>query len=445
MFVNRVNTECQTKAPYGIKTMHHYLLSILAFLNVAVTAGADWAQYLGPNRNAVALDAELARSWPDSGPRKLWSFPLGAGHGGASVQGGKVFVLDRIANQRDILRCIDFATGQEKWTFSYDAPGRHSHPGSRSVPTVDDEYVWSVGPFGHFYCIRRKTHQPVWSTHILDEFEAEEPHWGVAQSPLLYRDMVMVAPQGKKGGVVAFDKKTGNLKWASRKLTGIPCYVSPTLANIGGIDQIIMISASDEDDESIQGEVVSFEASNGQALWSYRDFNTFVNIAPPTLIEDGRLFLTNGSKGGHFDPISIMLQVQRKGGAFVVKELFRTGEAAGKMHPPVLHEGYLYFNGIRRPNRMRCLSLAGAVMWDESPDFQLGAFILADGLILNQDGKSGNLHLIEPSPKGYKELAKAELFPNKKGEPWAPLALSNGKLLIRDGRQMICVDLENPN
>ncbi|MHC4440659.1 MAG: outer membrane protein assembly factor BamB family protein [Planctomycetota bacterium] len=267
----------------------------------------------------------------------------------------------------------------------------------------------------------------------------------MAQSPLICRDMAIVAPQGEKVGVVAFDKKTGDLRWASRKLTGIPCYVSPMLVKIGGIEQIIMISASDRDDKSIKGEVVSLEPSNGQPLWAYRDFNTFVNIAPPTVIGDGRLFLTNGSYGGQFDPISVMLKVSRKGGSFVVNELFRTGEVAGKMHPPVHHDGYLYFNGIRKPNAMCCLSLDGKVMWRESPNFQLGAFILADGLILNQDGKSGDLYLIEPSPDGYKELAKAELFSDKKGEPWAPLALSDGKLLIRDGRQMICVDLENPN
>ncbi len=417
-------------------------LSTLAVTLVAVAAQADWPQYLGPNRNATTEEAKLARSWPDGGPKKLWSFPLGTGHGGASIRDGEVFVLDRIVDQSDILRCIDLVTGAEKWKYSYDAPGRHSHPGSRAVPTVDNQYVWVVGPFGHFHCISRKTHQPVWSTHILDEFDAGEPNWGVAQSPLIYRDMVIVAPQGKKGGVVAFDKKTGEVRWASRKLTGVPCYVSPTLANIGGFDQIIMISANDRDDESIQGEVVSLNPVNGQPLWSYRDFNTFVNIAPPTVIGDGRLFLTNGSSNNQFPPIAIMLKVTCKGDDFVVEELFRTGEAAGKVHPPVLHDGYLYFNGIRKPNRMRCLSLDGRVMWDEAPDFQLGAFILADGLILNQNGKNGDLHLIEPSPDGYKELATAELFPDKKGEPWAPLALSDGKLLIRDGAQMICLELE---
>jgi outer membrane protein assembly factor BamB len=426
-------------------TMKHCVIVTGVLVIMASAVHADWPQYLGPDRNAVASGFKPARSWPDSGPRKLWSFPLGRGFGGASVHGGEVFVLDRIANQSDVLRCIDFETGAQKWTYTYDAPGRHPYPGSRAVPTVDKHHVWIVGPFGHLHCIDRKTHRPVWRTHIIDEFEAQTPRWGVSQSPLIYQDMVIVSPQGKKGGVVAFDKTTGKPRWVSRALTGSPCYVSPILANIGDTDQVIMISASDRDDTSIRGEVVSFDPANGHALWSYQGFNTFVNIAPPAVVGNGRLFLTNGSIGAQFDPISIMLEVKRTGAGFVVNELYRTGEAAGKMHPPVQHDGYLYFNGIRKPRGMRCLSLDGKVMWDDGPDFHMGAFALAGGLILNQDGQSGDLCLIEPSPQGYRELARAELFPGKTGDPWAPLAFSHGKLLIRDGRRMVCVDLEHPN
>lgn len=425
--------------------MKHFWIAILTVTIIAVTAQADWAQYLGPNRNATADEAKLARSWSDGGLKKLWAVPLGIGHGGASVHGGEVFVLDRIVDQSDILRCIDLATGAEKWSYSYAAPGKHPHPGSRAVPTVDADYVWAVGPFGHLHCISRKTHQPVWSTNILEQFDAEKPGWGVAQSPVLYKDLVIVAPQGKKGGVVALDKKTGDLRWASRKLTGKPCHVSPVLATFGGIDQVIMISQYDKKDDSFKDEVVSFEASTGKELWTYDGLDSFANITPATVIDDSRLFLTSGSYNGSYVPISIMLAVKREGDGFVVEETFRTEETGAKIHPPVLHNGYLYINGAQKPGGMRCMSLEGEIIWSEAPDFSLGAMMLAGGLILNQNGKTGGLHLIEPSPDGYKELSKAELFPDKKGEPWAPLAFSDGKLLIRDGAQMVCVDLENPN
>ncbi len=132
-------------------------IPVLVSFLIATAAQADWPQYLGPERNAMVTDADLARSWPDGGPEILWSFPLGRGYGGASVHSGEVFVLDRVADRSDVLRCIDLETGTGKWNYTYSAPGKHPHPGSRAVPTVDAAYVWVVGPFSHFHCISRKT------------------------------------------------------------------------------------------------------------------------------------------------------------------------------------------------------------------------------------------------------------------------------------------------
>ncbi len=425
----------------NMKTLYRGSLSVFAFFVTVTAVQADWPQYLGPDRNAVASDFRLARSWPEGGPKIRWSAPLGRGYGGASVQCGEVFILDRIANQSDVLRCMDLATGTETWHYAYDAPGRHPHPGSRAVPTVDADHVWTVGPFGQLHCISRKTHAPVWRHDLARTFETEIPRWGVSQSPLIHRDTVIVAPQGKKAGVVALDMKTGELRWASRRLAGVPGYVSPISTKIGGMDQIVMISASDRDDESVRGEVVGLDPASGDVLWTYGGFNAFVGIATPAVVGDGKLFLTNASTGGHWDPISVMLKVQRRGQGFQVEELFRTGAAAGKMQVPVVHEGHLYFNAVRKPKALCCMSLDGKVMWDNGPDFYLGAFALADNLFLIQDGKNGDLCLIDPNPEGYKELARARLFPKVSGEPWAPLALSDGKLLIRDGEQMLCVDV----
>ena len=427
--------------------MKRSLLFLTLILAITSTeTWADWPQYLGPDRNASAPEARLAKTWPERGPRKLWSFSLGTGYGGASVQGGEVFVLDRIVGKKDILRCIDLQSGKELWNFSYNATGKHPHPGSRSVPTVDEEYVWIVGPFGHLHCVSRETHQAVWKKNLLEEFEAEKPGWGVAQSPLLHRDTIIVAPQGEKAGVVAFDKRTGLLRWASRKLSGHSCHVSPVLALIGGVVQVIMISPCDRKNEAIKNEVVAFHASSGQPLWTYDGLTSFACIAPATVIDDSRIFLTDCSYNGSYDPVSIMLEVTRKGDSFVVRELWKTEEVGSKIHPAVLHNEHLYLNNCGRDKGMMCLSLDGTLVWekDSAPSFHLGAMALADGLILSQNGANGDLHLIEPSPKGYRELAKVELFSLERDEPWAPLALSDGKLLVRNSNQMICLDLQNP-
>lgn len=404
----------------------------------------NWNQYLGPDRNASIDGTEILRSWTDAGPKELWSFPLGEGYGGASIFENEVFILDRKKGGSDILRCIDLYSGKEKWNYSYEAGGELPYPGSRAVPTVDKEFVWSVGPHGHFYCIDKKTHQPVWDHNLLAEYDGERPNWGVSQSPIIYKDLVIVAPQGKKAGVVAINKTSSELVWASRPLTGINFHVSPVLASFGGIDQVIVISPYDRKDSIKTPEVVSFNANSGVELWRYDGLRSFATIAPAMVIDEKRLFLTDCSYDGSYDPVSIMLEITKEGSDFKVKELFLTEEAGSKIHPAVLFEDHLYLNHTGNPNQMMCLTLDGKVVWEKSstPGFELGALILVNGLIINQNGKNGDIHLIEPSPEGYREVGKASFFTAKKSQAWAPLAYSNGKLVIRDLEKMVCIDLQ---
>jgi outer membrane protein assembly factor BamB len=90
---------------------------------------------------------------------------------------------------------------------------------------------------------------------------------------------------------------------------------------------------------------------------------------------------------------------------------------------------------------MVCLDLDGNVKWKtgRSPVvFDKGGFILADGLILSVNGTDdGMVYLIEPSPDGFKPLASAKMLETR--ESWGPLALSDGKLIIRDQKQMKCL------
>ena len=420
------------------------LLGFLCFLNSCVQ-NTNWNQYLGSDRNATVTGTNILRSWTAAGPKELWSFPLGEGYGGASIFDDEVFILDRKKGESDILRCLDFNSGEEKWNYSYESIGELPFPGSRAVPTVDDKYVWSVGPRGHFYCFDRNTHLPVWNHDLLEEFEGALSTWGVSQSPVIHKDLVIVAPQGGKAGVAAFNKMSGQLVWKSRPLSGHNFHVSPTLANFGETDQVIIISPYDRRDSTTYHEVVAFEANSGKELWKYDGLRSFATITPATVIDDKRLFLTDCSYNGNYDPVSIMLEITKNGAEFTVKELFLTEEAGSKIHPAVLYENHLYLNHTANLFQMTCMTLDGELMWEKdlAPGFELGALILVNGLILSQNGKNGDIHLIEPSPEGYNELGKASFFSSKKSQAWAPLAYSQGKLIIRDQEKMVCIDLQN--
>ena len=53
--------------------------------------------------------------------------------------------------------------------------------------------------------------------------------------------------------------------------------------------------------------------------------------------------------------------------------------------------------------------------------------------------EAGGLVLLEPNPKEYKELASSKVC----GETWVHPALANGRLYVRDAREVICLQLAN--
>ena len=342
------------------------------------------------------------------------------------------------------MRCLDLNSGEEIWNYSYEATGEISFPGSRTVPTVDKKYIWSVGPHGDLYCFDKKTRKPIWHHNLLEDFDRELTTWGVSQAPLIYEDLVIVAPDGKNAGVVAYNKFTGELAWKSRALSGHPTHVSPTLATFDGVNQVIVISPFDRRDSTLTHEVVAFDAQSGKELWQYTGLKSFLTVTPALVIDDQKLMLTDCSYDQGYNPVSIMLEITKAGADFEVIELFLTEEAGSKMHPAVQYENHLYLNHNGNPNQMKCLTMDGKVVWEEgeAPGFEMGAMILIDGLIINQNGKNGDIHLIKPSPDGYQELGKASFFSASKSQAWAPLAFSQGKLIVRDLEKMVCVDLQ---
>lgn len=427
-----------------MKLFRSFLLLIAAAMLIqSCNNPTNWNQYLGPDRNAIAKDAEILRDWGENGPKELWSYFLGEGYGGVAIYDDEVFILDREKGKKDILRCLDLKTGKELWNYGYLAEGELSYPGSRAVPTVDDKYIWTAGPLANLYCINKKSHEPVWKRDLKSQYSIHPTRWGYSQSPLLYNDLLIIGTHGDKAGVVAFNKESGEVIWESRPLTGYSYHASPTLASYGGVDQVIMISPYDRRDSTKTHEVVSFDANTGEELWTYHGLKSFATITPPIVVDESRLLFTDCSYNWNYAPITILVEVRKDEKGFEINELFLTEEAGCKMHPAVVFEDHIYVNSTGRPNQMQCLNLEGEVKWtqDSIPGFDLGGLVLIGDLIINQDGKNGDIYLIDPSPEGYKELGKASFFDSRKSQAWAPIAYYDGKIIVRDMEKMVCIDL----
>jgi len=389
----------------------------------------DWPVFQGPSGNCSSSEKGLLKKWPETGLKTLWTVKLNPGYGGPLTHDGKVYILDRIVNEDDRLRCLDLKTGVEEWIFSYNAPGKISYPGSRSHPAVDDKYVFIMGPFGDFYCISKKSHKPVWKKNILKDFDGAKPNWAVAQSPAFYKDTVIVAPVGKKAGAVAYKKNSGKIAWKSKPLKGKMTYASPVVTKIGKVDQVMILTTD---------EIVGVNVKSGKVLWSFNGWTCRIPIASPTHIGGGKVFATGGYGAG-----ACMFQVQKKGGKFTTKKLFKTKECNCQIQQPILYKDHLYLNGNDKGKRdgFICMDLKGNLKWrtGKSPNFDWGGIILADDMIYTIDGPAGDLCLVKPDPKGYREISRVHLLQGDK--IWSHMALSDGKLLLRDQTQLKCVDV----
>jgi outer membrane protein assembly factor BamB len=361
---------------------------------------------------------------------------MAAGFGGPAVVGGNVYLLDRDEKVGDTLRVLDLTTGKEQWTLAYEAPGSFMFAGSRTTPTVDGEYVYTVGPMGDLHAISTKTRKPAWRKNIWKEFggAAELPRWGIVQNPLIYGDLLIVAPQTAEAGVVAYDKLTGALKWKSAALSGIPGYVTPSIVQVAGEDHLVMITgAVGRGRNAKDGSVNGLDPRSGKVLWTYANWQCI--IPAPLAVDAGqdRVLITGAYGAG-----AAMIKVEKKGdGTFTVSELFKNPDFGAHTQPPVMHDGhfYVHYTTNDRNDGLVAMSLDGQVKWktDQQPPFVRGGSILADGLMLMADGNT-KLYLVEPSPAGFKPLASAVIL--EAGDNWAPLALAEGKLLVRGQKEL---------
>jgi outer membrane protein assembly factor BamB len=180
------------------------------------------------------------------------------------------------------------------------------------------------------------------------------------------------------------------------------------------------------------GSVNGLDPRSGKVLWTYAGWQCIIPVPQAVDAGEGRVLVTGAYGAG-----SVMLKVEKKGDTYAVSELFKNPDFGAHTQPPVLHNGHFYshYTINERSDGLVAMSMDGQVKWktDQQPPFVRGGSILADGLLLMTDGNT-KLYLVEPSPAGFKPLASAVIL--EPGDNWAPLALVDGKLLVRGQKEL---------
>ncbi len=247
--------------------------------------------------------------------------------------------------------------------------------------------------------------------------------WGMAASPLIVDDTVIVLPGGPDGrSVVAYDRRTGKQAWAA--LGDRQAYSSPMLVTLNGRRQLVVFAAS---------RLMGLSPDRGEVLWEYPWKTQYdVNASQPLIIGDSRVFISTGYGTG-----AALVELTEAAGRVSVREAWRHNRMKNQFTSSLLHDGYIY--GLDE-SILACLDAAtGALKW-KGGRYGYGQVMLAGGhlVVLTEDG---DLALVRASPERHQELVR---FPVLGGKTWNHPAMADGILLVRNINEMAAFDLRQP-
>lgn len=406
------------------------LRTLLAGLLWATVAQAgDWPQWLGPHRDGSS--SETVAAWKDA-PKVLWRQPVGEGNSSPVVAQGRVFVHAKVKDKdEEQVTAFDATTGKLLWQTVQPRAAFKSLYGNgpRATPAVQGDRLYTFGITGVLHCLETRLGKPVWEVNTLKEFGADNLFFGMSCSPLVEGNHVLVNVGGQGASVVAFDQDTGTVAW--KALDDKASYSSPIAFGRDPERQVVFLTREG---------LVSLNPKDGSLFWRFPMVDLlFESSSTPVRIGDMLVAssITYGSVG---------VRLEMKDGKPNATRVWKNDALTCYFSTPVaVGTDHLYLvSGTKPPTlspqaTLHCIDArTGKELWHKSKVGKYHAALLRTGdqkLLLLEE--AGNLALLDPNPKEYRELARAKIC----GETWAHPTLANGRLYVRDAQEIICLQL----
>ncbi len=387
---------------------------------------ASWAQFLGPRRDGISRETGLNTDWTKKKPAVVWKAATGPSFSSVSVVGDRLFTGEQ-RGSRDGILCIDAKKGKERW-YTDAAPGyldrQRQGAGPRATPTFHRGRLYVLMANGALLCLEADDGKKVWEVDLFDAAKTRPRddvyYWGMAGSPLVEGDLVIVQPGGNRdNSLVALRRDTGRLAWG---VGNDPAgYSSPIAIEAGGRRQIVSFTGR---------SAIGVDPAAGKLLWRFELGNEYdCNIATP-LWAEGLLFISAAYKTG-----SAALELTASGPKVkwqdkVLMNHFPTSVIAG---------GHVYgCHGDLAANMLKAVELAtGKEKWFERGTGKCSLLGLPGHLVLL--GERGTVWLIEANPDAF--VVKGKLEGLLGTRCWSQPAFLDKKLYLRDERQIVQIDL----
>jgi outer membrane protein assembly factor BamB len=392
---------------------------IVSNLVAGETNYTAWPNWMGPHHDGISSEAGWSTDWSEEGLPLVWKQTIGIGFSSVAIADGRLFTMGHVDGQ-EFVYSFDAITGKSLWSYAYDAPlvDNLHEGGPGSTPTVDGEFVYTLGRAGQFICFRVTTGQVLWTRQFQEDLGIALPEWGFTSSPYVLGNQLIF----EAGRVVSYDKTSGKKNWQTDKHQ--PGYGSATCFSSGGKS---MLATLDCDGLRVvrarDGHEVAF------APWSspYRTNST-------TPIVDGDLlFISTGYNVG-----CGLFRLENN----ELEMVYQNREMRNHFNNCILLDGYLYgFDGnsnLGRLVHLKCMDFeTGEVVW-EKEGFGCGSLMIVDGKLIVLS-EAGELVVADATPDGYREFSRTEFL---SGRCWTVPVLCGGAIYGRDAAgDLRCVKL----
>ena len=393
----------------------------------------DWPQWRGPTRTGYAsVDAPVPTSLPKE-LKPVWKISVGSGFSAPIIAGGKLVYLDE-QQGKEVAHLLDAATGQELWRVAYDEAFQDEWGiGPRATPIIDEDHLYVQSCRGEFLCLDLNEGKTIWKTSYEKDFGVKflgsKANSGTAtrrgnNGCGVIDGSRIILPVGSTEGasLVCFDKQTGKVLWKSGDdEAGYSSFMIGTLA---GVKQVVALTA----DALLGADLVG-----GKILWRIPlKTNAKRHVATPVIGKD--TVMVNSHTFG-----LICFKIARDSGGFTASEAWANKNLKINLATPVVVGDYLYCQGADK-DYICADARTGELKWSQAgfgngkKDYSSTIVLGKTLLVLSEDG---TLLLLDANPAKYTELSRLQVC----GNTWSFPAYTNGKLVVRDGRQLLCLDL----
>ncbi|MDO5580437.1 MAG: PQQ-like beta-propeller repeat protein [Planctomycetia bacterium] len=410
------------------KTLFLLILGLgLSFL----LSGADWPNWKGPNRDNISPETGLLEEWPDEGPKVLQiSSGLGEGYSNLCIYGNRIFTLGDFADITCLV-ALDRESGKVLGKAQI-APGGAigGHIGPKSTPSTDGENVYGLTQRGILFCADFEFGKIKWTKDLVNDFGGgmmnPRMNWGFAESVLLDGEKVVCTPGGKKGSVIAFNKKTGKLIWRSTQIKDDATYASITPVEIEGKRQYLVMMSD---------HIAGIDPENGKVLWKVA-FPGRVAACTDPVYANGSLFATCAYGVGGFG-----YQIATRRGKTIFEENYTMKKVDNKHHGLICLDGKVY--STSSSGALYCFDIAtGKILWENRRFRSVSAISYADGKLYLRGESSGEIVLVEANPEKYIEKGRFTQQDRSDKNAWTYPIILDGRMYVRDQDKLFQYDLK---